>query len=207
MEMGVEFSVIDTGGYVDRTKDVFEEEIKKQVFVAIEEADSILFMVDVMNGITDLDEAVAKILKKTNKQVLLVVNKVDNANRLYEANIFYKLGFKEIYPVSAISGSGTGELLDEVVKSFTKPSNIEAENLSKFAIIGRPNVGKSSLANILLGKERNIVTPISGTTRDSIYTRYQKYHYDFYLVDTAGLRKKGKVSENLEFYSVMRAIR
>ena len=204
---GVEFSVIDTGGYVDRTKDVFEEEIKKQVFVAIEEADSILFMVDVMNGITDLDEAIAKILKKTNKQVLLVVNKVDNTNRLYEANIFYKLGFKEIYPVSAISGSGTGELLDEVVKSFTKPSNMEAEDLPKFAIIGRPNVGKSSLANILLGEERNIVTPISGTTRDSIYTRYQKYHYDFYLVDTAGLRKKGKVSENLEFYSVMRAIR
>lgn len=204
---GVEFSVIDTGGYVDRTKDVFEEEIKKQVFVAIEEADSILFMVDVMNGITDLDEAVAKILKKTNKQVLLVVNKVDNTNRLYEANIFYKLGFKEIYPVSAISGSGTGELLDEMVKSFTKPSNMEAEDLSKFAIIGRPNVGKSSLANILLGEERNIVTPISGTTRDSIYTRYQKYHYDFYLVDTAGLRKKGKISENLEFYSVMRAIR
>lgn len=204
---GVEFSVIDTGGYVDRTKDVFEEEIKKQVFVAIEEADSILFMVDVMNGITDLDEAVAKILKKTNKQVLLVVNKVDNTNRLYEANIFYKLGFKEIYSVSAISGSGTGELLDEVVKSFTKPSNMEVEDLSKFAIIGRPNVGKSSLANILLGEERNIVTPISGTTRDSIYTRYQKYHYDFYLVDTAGLRKKGKVSENLEFYSVMRAIR
>jgi len=204
---GVEFSVIDTGGYVDRTKDVFEEEIKKQVFVAIEEADTILFMVDVMNGITDLDEAVAKILKKTNKQVLLVVNKVDNTNRLYEANIFYKLGFKEIYSVSAISGSGTGELLDEVVKSFTKPSNMEAEDLSKFAIIGRPNVGKSSLANILLGEERNIVTPISGTTRDSIYTRYQKYHYDFYLVDTAGLRKKGKVSENLEFYSVMRAIR
>lgn len=204
---GVEFSVIDTGGYVDRTKDVFEEEIKKQVFVAIEEADSILFMVDVMNGITDLDEVVAKILKKTNKQVLLVVNKVDNTNRLYEANIFYKLGFKEIYPVSAISGSGTGELLDEVVKSFTKPSNMETEDLSKFAIIGRPNVGKSSLANILLGEERNIVTPISGTTRDSIYTRYQKYHYDFYLVDTAGLRKKGKVSENLEFYSVMRAIR
>ena len=204
---GVEFSVIDTGGYVDRTKDVFEEEIKKQVFVAIEEADSILFMVDVMNGITDLDEAVAKILKKTNKQVLLVVNKVDNTNRLYEANIFYKLGFKEIYPVSAISGSGTGELLDEVVKSFTKPSNMEAEDLPKFAIIGRPNVGKSSLANILLGEERNIVTPISGTTRDSIYTRYHKYHYDFYLVDTAGLRKKGKVSENLEFYSVMRAIR
>ncbi|MCK4343650.1 MAG: ribosome biogenesis GTPase Der [Bacteroidales bacterium] len=204
---GVEFSVIDTGGYVDRTKDVFEEEIKKQVFVAIEEADSILFMVDVMNGITDLDEAIAKILKKTNKQVLLVVNKVDNTNRLYEANIFYKLGFKEIYPVSAISGSGTGELLDEVVKSFTKPSNMEAEDLPKFAIIGRPNVGKSSLANILLGEERNIVTPISGTTRDSIYTRYHKYHYDFYLVDTAGLRKKGKVSENLEFYSVMRAIR
>lgn len=203
----VEFSVIDTGGYVDRTKDVFEEEIKKQVFVAIEEADSILFMVDVMNGITDLDEVVAKILKKTNKQVLLVVNKVDNTNRLYEANIFYKLGFKEIYPVSAISGSGTGELLDEVVKSFTKPSNMETEDLPKFAIIGRPNVGKSSLANILLGEERNIVTPISGTTRDSIYTRYQKYHYDFYLVDTAGLRKKGKVSENLEFYSVMRAIR
>ena len=204
---GVEFSVIDTGGYVDRTEDVFEEEIKKQVFVAIEEADSILFMVDVMNGITDLDEAVAKILKKTNKQVLLVVNKVDNTNRLYEANIFYKLGFKEIYPVSAISGSGTGELLDEVVKSFTKPSNMETEDLPKFAIIGRPNVGKSSLANILLGEERNIVTPISGTTRDSIYTRYHKYHYDFYLVDTAGLRKKGKVSENLEFYSVTRAIR
>jgi GTP-binding protein len=204
---GVEFSVIDTGGYVAHTGDIFEKEIKKQVFVAIEEADRILFMVDVLNGITDIDNAISKILKKANKKVFLVVNKVDNTPRLYEANEFYKLGFKKIYPVSSINGSGTGELLDDVVKSFAKPTDAEEVDLPKFAVIGRPNVGKSSLTNTLLGEERNIVTPVSGTTRDSIYSRYQKYNYDFYLVDTAGLRKKGKVSENLEFYSVMRSIR
>ena len=204
---GVEFSVIDTGGYVVNSEDVFEDEIRKQVILAIEESDAILFLVDVMSGITDLDEGIARILRKTKKSIYLVINKVDNPQRGYEAHEFHRLGMGDIYPISSINGSGTGEILDILVQNFTKPSSSALEYLPKFTIIGRPNVGKSSLANALLGEERNIVTPVSGTTRDSIYTRYQKYNYDFYLVDTAGLRKKGKVSEDIEFYSVMRSIR
>jgi len=204
---GVEFSVIDTGGYVVNSEDVFEDEIRKQVILAIEESDAILFLVDVMSGITDLDEGIARILRKTKKSIYLVINKVDNPQRGYEAHEFHRLGMGDIYPISSINGSGTGEILDVLVQNFTKPSSSALDDLPKFTIIGRPNVGKSSLANALLGEERNIVTPVSGTTRDSIYTRYRKYNYDFYLVDTAGLRKKGKVSEDIEFYSVMRSIR
>ena len=204
---GIEFSVIDTGGYVSSSEDIFEEEIKKQVHLAIGEADSILFLVDILNDITDLDQSIAGILRKTNKKVFLVVNKADNYDMHYNASTFYALGLGELYIISSINGSGTGDLLDDVVKTFKKKSKEEETDLPKFAIIGRPNVGKSSLINTLIGEERNIVTPVSGTTRDSIYTRYNKYKYDFYLVDTAGLRKKGKVSENVEFYSVMRSIR
>lgn len=203
------FTVIDTGGYVENTSDIFENEIKKQVILAIEEADVIVFMVDVLSGLTDLDTEVAGMLRKINKPVFLVANKVDTSDRIYETNEFYKFGLGDIYPVSSINGSGTGELLDEVVKAFKKQSkkdNLE-DTLPKFAIVGRPNVGKSSLLNALIGEERNIVTPISGTTRDSIYTRYQKFGFDFFLVDTAGLRKKGKISEDLEFYSVLRSIK
>jgi len=204
---GIEFSVVDTGGYITNSEDIFENEIRKQVILAIEEADAILFMVDVTNGITDLDEAVADMLRKINKPVLLIVNKVDNASRQYEAQEFYRFGLGEIYCVSSINGSGTGDMLDALVSSFRKTSDDSTDEIPKFAIVGRPNVGKSSLLNALIGEERHIVTPISGTTRDSIYTRYTKYHHDFYLVDTAGLRKKGKVHEDLEYYSVIRSVR
>ena len=204
---GQEFSLIDTGGYVSHSEDIFEGEIRKQVLLAIEEADSILFVTDVESGITDLDHTVAGILRKVKKPVFLVVNKTDNTTRFMEAGEFYALGLGEIYPVSAANGSGTGDLLDAVVSAFTKVPDEESPDIPRFAIIGRPNVGKSSLVNALLGEERHIVTPISGTTRDSIHTRYQKFGLDFFLVDTAGVRKKGKVTEDIEFYSVMRAIR
>jgi len=204
---GVSFHVIDTGGYVINSEDVFEGEIKKQVLFAIEESDIILFMVDVINGITDFDDDIANLLRKTRKKVILVVNKVDNNQRRYEANEFYKLGMGDIFSISSINGSGTGELLDTLVKNFTIKDEIPEDDLPKFAIVGRPNVGKSSLLNSLIGEERNIVTPEAGTTRDSIFIRYRKYNHDFYLVDTAGIRKKGKVTEDLEFYSVLRAIR
>lgn len=204
---GVSFHVIDTGGYVVNSEDIFEGEIKKQVLFAIEESDIILFMVDVINGITDLDDDIAKLLRKTRKKIILVVNKVDNIQRRYEANEFYKLGMGDLFSVSSINGSGTGELLDTLVKNFTVKDEKPEDDLAKFAIVGRPNVGKSSLLNSLIGEERNIVTPEAGTTRDSIFIRYQKYNHDFYLVDTAGIRKKGKVTEDLEFYSVLRAIR
>ena len=204
---GREFSVIDTGGYVTNSEDVFEEEIRKQVMLAIDEANLILFVVDVLSGITDLDEAVAGMLRKIDKPVMVAVNKVDNNERRYDANVFYKLGLGEINPISSINGSGTGDLLDVLVERFTEDKDREEEGIPRFAIVGRPNVGKSTLINTLIGEERNIVTPIAGTTRDSILTRYSKFNHDFFLIDTAGLRKKGKVSEDLEFYSVLRSIR
>jgi GTPase len=205
---GKEFSIIDTGGYVTNSEDVYEEEIRKQVMLAIEEADAILLVVDVMSGITDLDGEMASLLRKNGKRTLVVVNKVDNSERLYDASVFYGLGLGEIFPLSAINGSGTGELLDELVKDL--PAAHEeplGEELPRIAVVGRPNVGKSSIANALLGEERNIVTPVAGTTRDSIYTRYNKFGHEFLLIDTAGLRKKGKVMENIEFYSIIRSVR
>jgi len=204
---GVDFSVIDTGGYVQNSDDVFEEEINKQVLLAIEESDLILFMVDVTCGIHEMDTSVASLLRRADKKVLLVVNKVDNGERLIDANEFYNLGLGDYFPLSSMNGSGTGELLDEVVKNLPVEEPGLVPDLPKIAIVGRPNVGKSSLVNSLLGEERNIVTPVAGTTRDSIYTRYNKFQHDFLLVDTAGLRKKGKVSEDIEFYSVMRAVK
>lgn len=205
---GREFSVIDTGGYAVNSDDIFEDEIRKQVMLAIDEADVIIFMVEVSTGITDLDMDMAEILRKTSKKVFVVVNKVDNNNLLYSSHEFYSLGLGEIYSISAMSGSGTGDILDEIVKALPEEQKSEEEEvLPKITIVGRPNVGKSSLTNALLGEERNIVTPIAGTTRDSVLTRYNKFGLDFFLVDTAGLRKKGKVTEDLEFYSVMRSIR
>jgi GTP-binding protein len=204
---GIDFSVIDTGGYVQNSDDIFEEEINKQVLLAIEEADLIMFMVDVTCGIHDLDTSVASLLRRIDKKVMLVVNKVDNGERLMDATEFYNLGLGDYFPLSSMNGSGTGELLDAVVKNLPDEDPGLIPDLSRIAIVGRPNVGKSSLVNSLLGEERNIVTPVAGTTRDSIYTRYNKFQHDFLLVDTAGLRKKGKVSEDIEFYSVMRAVR
>lgn len=204
---GVDFSVIDTGGYVQNSDDIFEEEINKQVLLAIEEADVILFMVDVTSGIHELDTSVASLLRRVNKKIMLVVNKVDNGDRLMDATEFYNLGLGDYFPLSSMNGSGTGELLDEIVKSLPAEEPSLMPDLPRIAIVGRPNVGKSSLVNSLLGEERNIVTPVAGTTRDSIYTRYNKFQHDFLLVDTAGLRKKGKVSEDIEFYSVMRAVK
>jgi len=204
---GVDFSVIDTGGYVKNSEDIFEEEINKQVLLAIEEADIILFMVDVTVGIHDLDTSVAELLRKFDKKVMLVVNKVDNGQRLLDATEFYSLGLGDYFPLSSINGSGTGELLDAVVKNLPDQAEEIIPEIPRVAIVGRPNVGKSSLVNSLLGEERNIVTPVAGTTRDSIYTRYNKYNQDFLLVDTAGLRKKGKVNEDIEFYAVMRAVK
>lgn len=204
---GVDFSVIDTGGYVQNSDDIFEEEINKQVLLAIEESDVILFMVDVTCGIHEMDNAVASMLRRVKKKVILVVNKVDNNERLMDATEFYNLGLGDYFALSSMNGSGTGELLDEVVKNLPVEEPSLIPDLPRIAIVGRPNVGKSSLVNSLLGEERNIVTPLAGTTRDSIYTRYNKFQHDFLLVDTAGLRKKGKVSEDIEFYSVMRAVK
>lgn len=205
---GREFSVVDTGGWVVNSEDIFEEEIRKQVTLATEEADVILFLVDVNSGVTDLDEAVANILRRTKKPVLLVVNKTDNNEQRYDAAEFYSLGLGEPYCISAATGSGTGDLLDLLVAKLSSPTVEETEeNIPRFAVVGRPNAGKSSLINAFIGEERHIVTDIAGTTRDSIYTRYTKFGFDFYLVDTAGIRKKSKVTEDLEFYSVMRSIR
>lgn len=204
---GKDFTVIDTGGYILNSDDIFEEEIRKQVMIAIGEADVIMFLVDVITGITDMDNEIAEILRKIKKPVIPVVNKVDNSQRIYDAAEFYGLGLGDYFCISSINGGGTGEVLDELVKHL--PEKVEEVELDipKLAIVGRPNVGKSSLINALIGEERNIVTPISGTTRDSIGTRYTKFGYDYYFVDTAGLRKKSKVHEDLEFYSVMRSIR
>lgn len=201
------FSVVDTGGYVENSTDVFEREISKQVLIAIEEADAVMFMVDVDMGLTDLDVAVADILRSSKKPVFLVVNKVDSNKKIVNSYEFYNLGLGELYCISAITGAGTGELLDAVVKALPDKPNDEELDLPRITIVGRPNVGKSSLTNVLIGEERNIVTNVAGTTRDSINTRYNKYGYDFMLVDTAGVRRKSKVSEDLEFYSVMRSIR
>lgn len=204
---GVDFSVIDTGGYVENSDDIFEEEINKQVILAIEESDLILFMVDVTAGIHELDKAIAHLLRKSGKKAILTVNKVDNSQRLFEANEFYSMGFEKFFPVSSASGSGTGDLLDEIVRNLPDRLPETLPDIPRIAIVGRPNAGKSSLINALLGEERNIVTPSPGTTRDSVYTRFNKFNHDYYLVDTAGLRKKSRVSEDIEFYSVMRAVR
>jgi GTP-binding protein len=201
-----EFTVIDTGGYVANSEDLFEVAIREQVVIAIEEATVIVFMVDVTTGITDLDDDIANLLRKSKKPVFVVVNKVDNTALENEASVFYSFGLGEIYTISSMTGSGTGDLLDEVVKHFEDV--VEEENtLPKITIVGRPNVGKSSLINALIGKDRNIVTPIAGTTRDSIHIHYNQYGHEFMFIDTAGLRKKTKVKENIEFYSVMRTIK
>lgn len=207
---GKEFSIVDTGGWVVNSDDIFESEINKQVELAIEQADEILFVVDAMNGVTDLDDHVAQILRRSRKPVILVANKVDSNEWIYNVPEFYSLGLGEPYPVSAINGYGTGDLLDEVVKKLPEKEDDDAaalEDIPKFTIVGRPNAGKSSLINAFIGAERHIVTDIAGTTRDSIYTRYDKFGFDFYLVDTAGIRKKNKVNEDIEYYSVIRSIR
>jgi GTP-binding protein len=204
---GREFTIIDTGGYISGSDDVFESEINKQVKMAVGEADIILFMVDVTTGTTDLDTAVAELLRKSRKKVLLVANKVDNGDRLSDVAEFYGIGLGEVFGVSAISGSGTGELMDEIVANLNPDTEENTDGIPRLAVVGRPNVGKSSLINSLLGTERTIVTPIAGTTRDTIHTRYTQFGFDFFLVDTAGLRKKGKVTDDIEFYSVLRTIR
>ena len=205
---GREFSVVDTGGWVVNSDDVFEEAIRRQVTIATEEADLVLFLVDVQTGVTDLDADVAQILRKTKLPVILVSNKTDNNEQQYYAADFYKLGLGDPFCISAVSGFGTGDLLDKVLEELPEETSDGTEDgIPRFAVVGRPNAGKSSIINAFIGEERNIVTEIAGTTRDSIYTRYDKFGFDFYLVDTAGIRRKNKVSEDLEFYSVMRSIR
>jgi len=207
---GRTFSVIDTGGYAINTDDLFEEEIRKQVHLAIDEADVILFMVDVNSGITDFDQIIANLLRRQKKPVVVIVNKVDTSDRMFDTHQFFALGLGgDLYAISSAQGHGTGDLMDKIIELLppAREEQEEEEHIPHIAIVGRPNVGKSSLTNALLGEERNIVTPVAGTTRDSIATRYNKFGHDFMLVDTAGLRKKGKVHEDLEFYSVMRAVR
>ena len=204
---GVEFSVIDTGGYLAGGDDTFQKEIDKQVNLAIDEADAIIFMVNVEDGLTGMDESVAALLRKSKKPVFVVVNKVDSNNRRDDAHEFYALGFEHLFSISSINGSGTGDLLDELVKSLPEKEQKEEENLPRFAVVGRPNAGKSSFINALIGEDRYIVTDIAGTTRDAIDTRYNRFGFEFNLVDTAGIRRKSKIKEDLEFYSVMRSIR
>ena len=199
------FTLIDTGGYVEQSDDVFQKEIDKQVNLAIEESDIILFMVDVSDGLTGMDQSIAKLLRRSQKPIFLVVNKVDNTNK--NALEFYELGFSEIYSISSVSGSGTGELLDSLIKKLPKDEELLEDTLPRFAVVGRPNAGKSSFINALIGEERYIVTDVAGTTRDSIDTHYNRFGFDFKLVDTAGIRRKSKVKEDIEFYSVMRSIR
>ena len=203
---GKEFSLIDTGGYVVGSDDIFELEIDKQVELAIDEADLILFMVDVETGVTSMDTDIANMLRKIDKPVYLVINKVDNSSRINDASEFFELGFDKYYPIASINGFGSGDLLDAVVKDFSEDIDL-SDNLPKFAVVGRPNAGKSSFINALIGEDRNIVTEIPGTTRDSIHTRYNRFGFEFNLIDTAGIRRKSKVKENLEFYSVMRSVR
>ena len=204
---GKEFSVVDTGGWVVKSDDIFEEEIRKQVLIATEEADLILFLVDITTGVTDWDMDVAQILRRTKLPVILVANKTDNNDLIYNAAEFYKLGLGDPMCISSATGSGTGDLLDDVVAKLKDNSGeLLEEGIPRFAVVGRPNAGKSSIINAFIGEDRNIVTEIAGTTRDSIYTRYDKFGFDFYLVDTAGIRRKNKVTEDLEFYSVMRSI-
>ncbi len=205
---GREFSLVDTGGWVVNSDDIMEEEINKQVMIAVEEADVILFVADIMNGLTDLDNGVARLLRKSGKPVVVVANKADNFDYSHQAAEFYSFGLGAPYPVSSINGAGTGDLLDHILSLFKKESSEEEFiDIPKFAVVGRPNAGKSSIVNALIGEDRNIVTDIAGTTRDSIHTRYNKFGMDFYLVDTAGIRKRGKVSEDLEYFSVIRSIR
>ena len=204
---GRDFSVIDTGGYVAGGDDVFQKEIDKQVNLAIEEADAIIFLTDVESGIMGTDEEIAQLLRRSKKPTFLAVNKVDNTKRAIDANEFYALGFEEIFPISSVNGSGTGELLDAVVKVLPEEEKVEEEPLPRFAVVGRPNAGKSSFINALIGEDRYIVTDIAGTTRDAIDTRYNRFGFEFNLVDTAGIRRKAKVKEDLEFYSVMRSVR
>jgi GTP-binding protein len=204
---GQDFSVIDTGGYVRGSEDIFESEIRKQVEIAIDEANAIIFVVDVITGITDLDERVAELLRAANKKVYVAANKVDNTKLIGVSSEFWSFGVGDIFDISAANGSGTGDLLDAIVGDFEKKTDEEEIDLPKFTIVGKPNVGKSSLANALIGQERNIVTPISGTTRDAVNTRYNAFGFDFLLVDTAGIRKKAKVHEDIEYYSVLRSVR
>ena len=204
---GKKFSIIDTGGYVKGSDDIFEAEIDKQVELAIDEADAIIFIVDVETGVTSMDEEVANLLRKVNKPVLLAVNKVDNNKRLANAVEFYSLGLGEYFPIASTNGSGTGDLLDALIEALPEIEEEEESELPRFAVVGRPNAGKSSFINALVGEDRYIVTDIAGTTRDSIDTRYNRYGFEFNLVDTAGIRRKSKVKENLEFYSVMRSVR
>ncbi len=204
---GVLFSVIDTGGYVTGSDDVFESEIRKQVDLATEESDVVLFLVDTHDGVTAMDESIAERLRRTEKPVMLVANKVDESRHQINAAEFYSLGFGEVYNISSASGAGTGELLDALVERFTKPTEDEEAEVPRFAIVGKPNVGKSSLVNALLGREQNIVTPVAGTTRDPINTRWKVFGFDVMLLDTAGIRKKSKVNEDIEFYSVLRSVR
>jgi GTP-binding protein len=206
---GIPFSVIDTGGYVHGSDDIFEAEIRKQVEIAIDEANVILFVVDTMTGIADLDETVAAMLRKSKKRILVIANKVDNTERIGLSSEFWSFGLGDVYDLSAANGYGTGEILDEVVKHFDKedPRGEEEEGLPRIAVVGKPNVGKSSFINALTGEERNIVTDISGTTRDAINTRFKAFGFDFMLIDTAGIRKKAKVTEDIEFYSVLRSVR
>ncbi|MBR5699891.1 MAG: ribosome biogenesis GTPase Der, partial [Bacteroidales bacterium] len=206
---GREFSVVDTGGYTSNSDDVFEEAIRSQVLIAIEEADVVLFLVEAGTGITDYDAEIADVLRRSKKPVVLCVNKVDSGDKMYDVYQFYSLGLGDVESISAATGSGTGDLLDKILKVLPAEDTVEEErtDIPRITIVGRPNVGKSSLTNALLGEERNIVTPVAGTTRDSISTYYNKFGYEFLIVDTAGIRRKAKVNEDLEFYSVMRSIR
>jgi len=204
---GRAFTLIDTGGYVERSEDIFQKEIDKQVNLAIEEADAIIFMVDGSDGVTGMDETMAKLLRRSQKPIFLAINKVDNSMHQENALEFYSLGFENLFPISSINGSGGGELLDELVKQLPEEEESDTDDLPRFAVVGRPNAGKSSFINALIGEERYIVTDIAGTTRDSIDTQYNRFGFDFKLVDTAGIRRKAKVKEDIEFYSVMRSVR